>query len=253
MDLQEKIETCAKWIAESERIVVFTGAGISTESGLPDFRGPNGLWTRRDKGLPPPKTTKPWHMVEPNPAHNALVELQDMNKLDFVISQNVDNLHYKSGIKLEKLTELHGNMTLMKCLQCNKKMTFEDAGWDQNKWGKGYRTSRIRKGQPVCPNCGGRLINSIVNFGDPLPQEDLRNSIIHTEKCDVFLVIGSSLVVYPAAEMPAIAYRAGAKLIIINKGDTPYDNTADIRISENVAEIVPAIVEKVKQIISKNS
>ncbi len=251
MDLQEKIETCAKWIAESERIVVFTGAGISTESGLPDFRGPNGLWTRRDKGLPPPKTTKPWHMVEPNPAHNALVELQDMNKLDFVISQNVDNLHYKSGIKLEKLAELHGNMTLMKCLQCNKKMTFEDAGWDQKKWGKGYRTSRIRKGQPTCHNCGGRLINSIVNFGDPLPQEELRNSIMHTEKCDVFLVIGSSLVVYPAAEMPAIAYRAGAKLIIINKGDTPYDNMADIKMSENVAEIVPGIVNKVKEFLTK--
>ena len=130
-------------------------------------------------------------------------------------------------------------------------MTFEDAEWDQKKWGKGYRTSRIRKGQPTCQNCGGRLINSIVNFGDPLPQEELRNSIMHTEKCGVFLVIGSSLVVYPAAEMPAIAYRAGAKLIIINKGDTPYDNMADIKMSENVAEIVPAIVNKVKEFLTK--
>jgi NAD-dependent SIR2 family protein deacetylase len=148
MNLQEKIKTCAKWIAEAEKVVAFTGAGISTESGLPDFRGPDGVWTRRDKGLPPPKTEKPWHMVEPNPAHMALVELQEMNKLDYLISQNVDNLHLKSGIKLENLAELHGNMTLMKCLQCNKKMTFEEAGWDQEKWGKGYRTSEVRNGNP---------------------------------------------------------------------------------------------------------
>lgn len=251
MDLNEKVELIAQWIVETERTVAFTGAGISTESGLPDFRGPDGLWTRRDKGLPPPKSEKPWHMVEPNAAHIALVELQEIGKLDFLISQNVDSLHFKSGIKLEKLAELHGNMTLMKCLQCSKRMTFEEAGWNKRRWGNGYRTSRVRKGQPTCPECGGRLINSIVNFGDPLPEDDLRKSILHAENSDVFIVIGSSLVVHPAASLPAAAYRTGAKLIIINKGETPYDEMADVRMSENVAVVVPAIVERVKELLKE--
>jgi len=248
MDLNEKVELIAQWIVETERTVAFTGAGISTESGLPDFRGPDGLWTRRDKGLSPPKSP-PWDQVSPNAAHMALRELQEIGKLDFLISQNIDSLHFKSGIKLEKLAELHGNMTLMKCLQCNKRMTFEEAGWNKRRWGNGYRTSRVRKGQPTCPECGGTLINSIVNFGDPLPEDHLRKSILHAENSDVFIVIGSSLVVHPAASLPAAAYRTGAKLIIINKGETPYDEMADVRISENVAVVVPAIVDKVKELL----
>ena len=250
-DLEEKISLAAKWIAESERLVIFTGAGISTGSGLPDFRGPDGLWTRKDKGLPPPKSL-PWDQVKPNPNHYSIVELLEMKKLDYLISQNVDGLHAKSGIPFEKLAELHGNMYFMKCLECSKKLTFEAAGWDKKRFGSGYRTGRVRKNQPTCPTCNGKLISSIVNFGDPLPSDELQESITRSQNSDVFFVIGSSLVVTPAANMPGIAKQNGAKLIIINKGDTPYDNVADLRFDNKIEEILPPIMEKVRVIVNKN-
>ncbi len=248
MDLDEKIDLAAKWIAESERLVVFTGAGISTDSGLPDFRGPDGVWTRRDKGLPPPKSP-PWDQVKPNQGHYLLVELMEMGKLDYLISQNVDGLHAKSGIPFEKLAELHGNMYFMKCIECGKKMTFEEAGWEKKKWGNGYRTNKIRKDQPDCPHCHGRIINDIVNFGDPLPQDDLEESMRRSTGSDVFFVIGSSLVVSPAASMPGIALRSGAKLILLNRGETPYDNSSNLRFFDNIADVLPPIVEKVKKLV----
>jgi NAD-dependent SIR2 family protein deacetylase len=250
-DLEEKIALAANWIVESERLVVFTGAGCSTGSGLPDFRGPDGLWTRRDKGLPPPKSKVPWDQVKPNPNHYAVVELLEMGKLDYLISQNVDGLHVKSGIPFEKLAELHGNMYFMKCLACGKKLTFEDAEWDKKIFGSGYRTQRVRKNQPPCSTCNGRLISSIVNFGDPLPDDELQESIVRSQNCDVFFVIGSSLVVTPAANMPGIAKKNGAKLILINKGDTPYDNVADIRFDNKIEEVLPPIMKKVKEMVKK--
>jgi NAD-dependent SIR2 family protein deacetylase len=249
MNLEEKIDLAAKLIVNSKKLVVFTGAGISTDSGLPDYRGPDGVWTRRDKGLPPPKSVS-WNTVRPNQGHYAIADLLKMGKLDYLISQNVDGLHAKSGIPFEKLAELHGNHWFMKCLQCNKKMTFEDAGWDKKVWGKGYRTYPIRKGQPKCPYCGGRIISSIVNFGDPLPEDELYESIRRSENSDVFFVIGSSLVVTPAANMPGIAKKNGAKLIILNKGKTPYDNVADLRFFNNIADVLPPILEKVKAMIN---
>jgi len=251
MNIDEKIEMSAKWIAESERLVVFTGAGCSTASGLPDFRGPDGLWTRRDKGLPPPKSP-PWDQVKPNINHYTVVELLEMEKLDYLISQNVDGLHVKSGIPFEKLAELHGNMYFMKCLECGMKLTFEDAGWDKKKFGAGYRTQSVRKNQPTCPTCKGRVISSIVNFGDPLPHDELQESIARSQNSDVFFVIGSSLVVTPAADMPGIAQENGAKLIIINKGDTPYDNAADIKFDNKMEEILPLIMEKVRVLVKSN-
>ncbi len=246
MDLEEKIDLAAKWIIESKKLVVFTGAGISTDSGLSDFRGPDGVWTRRDKGLAPKPMSVSWEDVRPNQGHYALVDLLKMGKLDYLISQNVDGLHAKSGIPFEKLAELHGNHWFMKCLSCNKKMTFEDAGWNKRNWGNGYRTSPIRKGQPKCPNCGGRLISSIVNFGDSLPEDELDESFKRSEQSDVFFVIGSSLVVTPAANLPGIAKKHGAKLIILNKGETPYDNRADIRFFNPISDVLPPIMEKVK-------
>jgi len=185
MSLEEKIDLAAKWIIESERLVVFTGAGCSTGSGIPDFRGPDGLWTRRDKGLPPPKSKVAWDQAEPNANHYSVVELLEMEKLDYVISQNIDGLHAKSGIPFEIMSELHGNQFFMKCLSCNKKMLFEEAGWDKKIFGSGYRTQRVRKNQPTCPSCNGRLISSIVNFGDPLPYDELEESIKRSRKSDV--------------------------------------------------------------------
>lgn len=249
MEFTEKIELAAQWIAESKSLVIFTGAGISTDSGIPDFRGPDGVWTRRDKGLPPPKSTVPWDQIKPNQAHHLIVELLEMGKLDFLISQNVDGLHAKSGIPFDKLAELHGNQHFMKCLKCKKKMTFKEAGWDKRKHGSGYRNRRVRKNQPPCPYCGGRLVNSIVNFGDPMPEDEVMESYYRSEQSDVFFVIGSSLVVVPAANMPGIAKRSGAKLIILNDGDTPYDSIADLRFHERISDVFPPIVERVKELI----
>ncbi|NHI93991.1 MAG: hypothetical protein EAX96_15995 [Candidatus Lokiarchaeota archaeon] len=247
--LDKKLEELALIIANSKRLVVFTGAGISTESGLPDFRGPDGVWTRRDKGLPPRPMNKPWSEVDPNLAHTSIVELQNIGKLDFLISQNVDNLHLKSGIRQDLIAELHGNTTLMRCLKCDARMTFKEANWDKSVWGTGYRTNPVYKNQPKCPKCGGRIINSIVNFGDSLPEKDLREAMEHSAKCDVFLVIGSSLVVTPAAHMPQIAIENGAKLIILNEGKTPFDNVADIRLWDKAGEIMSKVIKRVKEIL----
>jgi len=228
-DLDERIATLAKWMYLSKYLVVFTGAGISTESGLRDFRGPDGLWTRRDKGLSTPK--QDFTGAEPNNGHNAITELQNLGKMEFLISQNVDNLHLKSGIKPELLAELHGNMTKVRCEQCEFKM------------------DRI-EGESECPLCGGKLVPSVVNFGQSLPEKDLRESHEHSQMCDLFLVVGSSLVVYPAADMPRVALQVGAKLVIINQGETPYDKETHLRFTEAIGEVLPPAIEQLKTLIS---
>jgi NAD-dependent deacetylase len=227
-NLEQRIDELAQWILESHYPVIFTGAGLSTDSGLRDFRGPDGLWTRRDKGLATPEQN--WLGVEPNAGHIAIYELQQLGKLAFLISQNVDNLHLKSGIKPELLAELHGNMTKVRCLRCDFKM------------------DRV-EGERTCPLCGGKLKSSIVDFGDSLPQKDLSESYSHSGACDLFIVVGSSLVVYPAADMPRTALNAGAKLVIINQGETPYDSEAHLQFSEGIAEVLPPVVARLKKMI----
>ena len=228
MDLDDRIETLAGMMFQSKRIVVFTGAGISTESGLPDFRGPDGVWTRRDKGLAP-RPMGDWTEVEPNVAHMAIVELQEMGKLYFLISQNVDNLHLKSGIRPELLAELHGNMARLRCILCEKTYP-KSSGMDQ------------------C-DCGGRLKSSVVDFGDSLPRKDLTESSEYSQNCDLFIVVGSSLVVTPAAEMPRVAFQAGAQLVIINQGETPLDSMAHLRFEESIGIVLPRSVEKLKEMM----
>lgn len=216
---------------KSRYLVVFTGAGISTESGLPDFRGPDGVWTRKDKGLPPPQTSKPWHSYEPNRGHSAIVELQNMGKLKFLISQNVDNLHLKSGIKPELIAELHGNMTKLRCTRCG--ITYD-----------------MSLGFTAC-TCGGPLVPSTVGFGQPLPERDLILAYEHSRKSDLFLVVGSSLVVTPAADMPMEALQLGAKLIILNEGDTPFDRSAHLRFREKIGDILPTAVNRLKVLMGQ--
>jgi NAD-dependent deacetylase len=228
-DLDRRIQTLAEWLYESRHLVVFTGAGISTESGLPDFRGPDGVWTRRDKGLPSRPITRSWDSVEPNWGHYAIVDLQKMGKLKFLISQNVDNLHLKSGISPDLLAELHGNMTKLRCTRCSKRVDRSEG--------------RTRCG------CGGNLVSSVVNFGEPLPERDLRLSLDHSQRCDLFLVAGSSLVVTPAADMPLEALRSGAKLVIINQGETPFDHRASLRFNESIGEVLPKAVKRLKRLM----
>jgi len=247
--LDRKITLIAKWIATSKHLVAFTGAGISTASGIPDFRGPEGVWTRRDKGLPPPKMKKTWSEVKPNIGHNILVELQNMGLLKCLITQNTDNLHLESGILPEILSELHGNGNYVECLSCETRITYEKAHWNKSKWGPGYRTSSVRLGQPVCPNCKGRLISTIVNFGDSLPERDYSLAQKHTEQADVFLVVGSSCVVTPAADLPKIAMKNNAKTIIINKGETPLDDNVSIKIEDDITQTLSKIFSEIEVLL----
>ena len=227
-ELSRKIDTLVQWMLESRYMVIFTGAGISTESGLADFRGPDGIWTRREKGLPAESID--FTGAAPNAGHTAIYDLQQLGKLKFLISQNVDNLHLKSGIHPEILAELHGNITKVRCTNCDFLMDhFEDI--------------------TVCPLCGGRLAPSVVDFGQSLPEKDLQEAYAHSRKADLFIVAGSSLVVYPAADMPAVALRSGARLVIINQGETPLDARAHLRFDEGTGEILTASVDRLKQLM----
>ena len=237
--LEQHIETIARWIIECEHIVAFTGAGISTDSGIPDFRGPKGVWTRRDAGLPAPRWRVPPGQVKPNASHLSLVELQRLGKLQFLITQNTDNLHRRSGIRPELLAELHGNGQLVRCLGCDRLYTRQEVGWDPDRWGPGYRTQKPVPGQPACAACGGRLISSVVNFGDPLPHKELELADQHACSCDLMLVLGSSLV--------GLALRCGARVVLANQGKTPYDEAVTLRVWRGIGEVIPPAVERVKQ------
>lgn len=226
-DLDQRIETLAQRMYQAKRLVVFTGAGISTESGVPDFRGPEGLWTRQAKGLP---TQWPdLSLAEPNAGHMAIIELQELGKLSFLISQNVDNLHLRSGIQPELLAELHGNFARLRCARCGDQVD---------------RSS----GLDTC-SCGGKLVSSVVDFGQPMPQKELADAYRHSQHCDLFVVVGSSLVVTPAADMPRAALQSGARLVIINQGETPLDQSAYLRFEEGIGEVLPPAVARLKELI----
>jgi NAD-dependent deacetylase len=253
-DLNALIDRVADLILQSRKIVVFTGAGISTESGIPDFRGPGGLWTRFDPDdftidkflTNPDSRRKQWYIFKeglmtdkaaPNAAHMAIAELFRMGRLDCVITQNIDNLHQKAGVPDERVFELHGNMKWAVCLDCGRRFPFEEI------------KSRIDSGEgiPDCPACRGTLKPDIVMFGEQLPYQVLEEAGLRSRAADLFIVIGSTLVVYPAAYMPIYAVQSGAKLVIINLGDTPMDRQATVLISAKAGETMAAIVNKVKK------
>lgn len=228
-NLSERILLLARWMQAARHLVFFTGAGISTESGLPDYRGPDGLWTRREQGLPVPRFD--WASAKPNRSHRAIFEVQEMGKLGFLITQNVDNLHLESGVLPELLAELHGNIMKLRCSACGFKCdNFPDL--------------------ITCPVCGvGQLVSTVVNFGDPMPEKDLRDAEDHSRRSDLFVVVGSSLSVYPAAEMPRIALGSGARLVIINQGETPLDARCHLRFHELVGEVLPPAVGELKRLL----
>jgi NAD-dependent deacetylase len=228
-DLALKINRLAHLIFESRRLVVFSGAGISTESGIPDFRGPDGIWTRKAKGLS--TETKDWSQATPNAGHLAIVELQKLKKLKYLISQNVDNLHLKAGIDPAILAELHGNLTKIRCRRCDFVMdNFGDTD--------------------ICPLCGGEMKPSVVDFGQSLPREALSEASRQSQDCDLFIVVGSSLVVYPAADMPRLAVDQGATLVIINQGETPMDTEAELKFEERISLVLPPAIKRLKTLIA---
>ncbi len=227
-DLEQRITTLANWMFEVRHLVVFTGAGISTESGLADFRGPEGLWTRQAKGLPTKSID--FSSAAPNAGHLAIAELQALGKLAFLISQNVDNLHLRSGIRPELIAELHGNITKLRCQTCEFLMDNMDD-------------------QMPCPICGGAMASSVVNFGQSLPERDVAEAYRHTRRADLFVVVGSSLVVTPAANMPRVALQAGARLVVINQGETPLDRSAHLRFEERIGEVLPPVIARLKELM----
>ena len=254
--LEERISAIADMICKAGSVVVFTGAGVSTESGIPDFRSPGGLWDRFDpddftihKFLRSAQTRrKQWRILieggafaeaQPNRAHLAVAELEKLGKLRCVITQNIDNLHQKAGNTPEKVYELHGNMRWLRCLSCGDRISVPDM----------LQKTALREldGFPVCERCQGLLKPDVIFFGEALPEETLQNATYEAYSCDLMLVIGSSLVVYPAAYMPRYAKDAGAGLVIINREETPYDSEADILLQGTAGEMMTRIVAAVKR------
>ena len=253
-NLDSLIEKVADLIISAKKVVVFTGAGISTESGIPDFRSPGGIWEKHDpndftyqKFVSDPEARKrQWQMLkgggltaaaEPNPAHYAIAELDKLGKLDCVITQNVDNLHQKAGVPDNKVFELHGNMRRVICLSCDRCYEFEQT------------KTRLDAGEdsPDCEACGGILKPDAVFFGESLPVAVLEEASRRSMACDLFFVIGSSLVVYPAAYMPVYATEAGATLVIINLSATPMDGRAAVVVRAKAGETMTGVLKKVKE------
>jgi NAD-dependent deacetylase len=248
-----EIELLANLILQANKIVVFTGAGVSTESGIPDFRSPGGIWSRYDPdGFTIQRflssleaRRKHWQMLresglimeaEPAPAHYAIARLERLGKLDCVITQNVDNLHQKAGVTGNRVFELHGNMQWVVCLSCGRRFAMREV------------LRMIKEGieVPDCPDCHGVLKPDAVFFGEALPQKTLMEATRRSQNCDLFIVIGSSLVVYPAAQMPIYAMDAGAKLAIINLTPTPLDEYAAVVIRGKAGEVMSAVMERVR-------
>jgi len=168
----------------------------------------------------------------------------------FLITQNTDNLHRQSGIEPKILAELHGNGKLVRCLGCDRQYTRQEIGWDTNRFGPGYRTQKPVLGQPRCPKCGGRLISSVVNFGDPMPEKELELAAQHTQNSDLMLALGSSLMVNPAASLVGLALEEGARVVLINQGETPYDDVVTLRIINGIGDVLPPAVIMVKQALN---
>jgi NAD-dependent protein deacetylase/lipoamidase len=251
------IEQATALLQRARRVVVLTGAGISTDSGIPDFRGPNGVWTKDpeaekasniDYYVSDPdvrrrawqnRLTSPIWDAEPNAGHLALVELERTDRLDTLVTQNIDGLHQKAGHSPERIIEIHGTTRDIVCLRCGDRQPAAPVH------------ARVRAGEldPVCraishngSACGGILKSATISFGQSLVEEDLRRAETAAESCDVLLAVGSTLGVYPAAGMVPIAVRTGSVVVIVNGEPTELDRLADVVVLGSISEILPALV-----------
>ena len=247
------LDEIASWIRDANRVVVLTGAGISTESGIPDFRGPQGLWTKNPEAE---KTaTLQYYMsdreirvrawksrtdheawsAEPNHGHHALADLEAKGKVHTLVTQNVDGLHQMAGSSRDRIVEIHGTMRDVMCMSCGERAPMERA------------LERVRAGEedPPCRTCGGILKSATISFGQNLVQADLERAYNASAGCDLFLAIGTSLVVYPVADLPRVAIEAGARLIILNAEETPYDRVAHAVVRERLGDVLPKLVAAV--------
>jgi NAD-dependent deacetylase len=241
----------AHWTSGVKRVAVLTGAGISTDSGIPDFRGPAGLWTRdpaaekmatfqvyvadrevRQRSWQARLAHPAW-MAEPNAAHLALARLAASGIDTQVITQNIDGLHQRAGLTADQVLELHGTMYAVVCVGCGARTAMSDA------------LARVRAGEtdPPCADCGGILKSATVMFGQALDPDVLSRAATAAQAADLFLAIGSTLTVEPAASLCAVAVRGGAPLVIVNRDPTPYDQIATAMVRDPISEAVPAIVD----------
>jgi NAD-dependent deacetylase len=249
-DQEARIARVRGWIDAAERIVALTGAGISTESGIPDFRGPQGLWTKNPGAekmatvqhyMADPEVRRrswrhrlesPMWTVEPNAGHRALVDLEKRGKLHGLITQNVDGLHHKAGSSPALVIEIHGNVREVVCMDCGERAPMERA------------LARVRAGEedPPCRSCGGILKSATISFGQSLVEEDLRRAELAARECDLLLAIGSTLGVYPIAAVVPIAKHCGARIAIVNAEPTEMDELADAVLRGSIGEILPRLV-----------
>ena len=246
---QQKIDQLRSMIADCKRGVAFTGAGISTESGIPDFRSPGGIWTkyqpiqfqdfmrsdemRRESWRRKFATDKIMRKAAPNKGHLAVAKLVQIGKISSVITQNVDGLHQEAGAPDEKVIELHGNTTYATCLDCGKRFEIDEI----------EKTFQKDETLPICDKCGGIIKTATISFGQAMPQREMQLAQEETLACDFFLAMGSSLVVFPAAAFPEMAKRNGARLAIINRDPTGFDNIADLVIHAEIGSTLSQAVD----------
>ena len=237
--LDSEIERFRELLEAARRIVFFTGAGISTESGIPDFRSPGGIWSRfrpidfgdfmasdearRETWRRKFETDKTLRAARPNAGHAAIAGLVRQGKASCVITQNIDGLHQASGVPDEQVVELHGNSTYARCLACRTRYELESIRERFERDGKA----------PVC-ECGGFVKTATISFGQAMPQDAMARAEEETNACDLFVSIGSSLVVYPAAGFPALAKQRGAGLVILNRDPTDFDEIADLVLNREI-------------------
>jgi len=243
-----EIDRLRDLIDGAKRIVAFTGAGISTESGIPDFRSPGGVWTkyqpiyfddfmsseemRRESWRRKFATDETMTKAEPNAGHRALAKLVELGRMSAIITQNIDGLHQRSGVPASKIIELHGNTTYATCLDCGQRHELEP-----------IRKAFLGKGiVPVCEKCDGIVKTATISFGQAMPEIQMARAQDETMSCDLFIVLGSSLVVYPAAGFPRIAKRRGANLVILNRDPTDQDSDADLVIHGEIGPTMSRVV-----------
>jgi len=248
-DLATAIAKLTELVHEADRIVPFTGAGISTECGIPDFRSPGGLWTKNkpimfDDFLASQEArNESWRRrfamqehfgaARPGRGHLALASLYRAGKVPGVVTQNIDNLHQVSGIRPQDVVELHGNTTYAHCLDCNARYELE---WVQAKMEAGNGCA------PDCPDCGGFIKTATISFGQAMPDAAMQRAQDLAQACDLFLAIGSSLVVWPAAGFPLMAKRHGARLVIINRDPTDFDAIADLVVRQDIGTVLEPLI-----------
>jgi NAD-dependent deacetylase len=256
VEIQDAVDRARTIVGASRRIVVLTGAGISTDSGIPDFRGPSGVWTKNPEAeklstldvymADPDVRRRAWRnrldsptwAALPNSGHEALVTLERLGTLDTLVTQNIDGLHQAAGNDPDKVVEIHGTMRFVACLSCGARTPMPDI------------LDRVRRGEedPACTAttsagvCSGILKSATISFGQNLVVDDLVRSEEAARRCDLLLAVGSTLSVYPAAGLVPTAHRAGARVVIVNGQPTEYDTLADVVVRGPIGEVLPVIV-----------